>query len=332
MKNLKVKLAVAFILCLLTTICMHTLVFAANENVQILEKSETEYLIYLSGHLKQEFEFAFTNDKSEDKETLTYQAAALDSDKTDANYIAYVDSNLFHTYFSETTYLWARTMDGQYIAEGVQIDLTKAIKEEDLNTVNNATKVIAVDTTNTIVTTEMIDDVKTTKTVGKVDVLESGKVKYQLIRVQDGTMYKELIELAEKISNNQVKNNMYSKLEIANQYITLYNQLKPEENSQYWIEVTDKVIEQPLDSKNGEQYILWLKAENGAETKIDIQYLTCFEEYKYEKITEEIVTKLPVTYDSIALLVVFAILIVALVAVIVLRNRALKKENKTEDR
>ena len=58
--------------------------------------------------------------------------------------------------------------------------------------------------------------------------------------------------------------------------------------------------------------------------------MTCYDKYNpiYEKETVTIkeTSKLPVTYDSIALIVIFTIVIVAIVIVLVVRKKASKKE------
>lgn len=329
MLSYKTKLTVSTIIAILfiSILGMIYTVNGANENMQIIKKSGNEYLIYISEHMGSQFEFAFSNDQGADKETLGYKSSILDS-TSKKNNVAYIDNSLYTTYFSGKTYFWARDLSGKYFAEKVEVDLSKAIEESNVNLINNLTKIIKVDTKNTITTSEVVNEVKVTKTVGKVDVLEEGTTYYQLVKLPASEEYNEFMKTAEKIANDKIENNMYAKLEVANKFSNYYNRLVPDIDDANWIKVNNNTILQPEESHNGEQYILWLKTENNRENKIDVQFLTCFEDYKPEVISEKITTKLPVTYDNPILFIILAVLVVAFVVVLILRNKSEKA--KTE--
>lgn len=329
MLSYKTKLTVSTIIAILfiSILGMIYTVNGANENIQIIKKSGNEYLIYISEHMDSQFEFAFSNDQGADKETLGYKSSILDS-TSEKNNVAYIDNSLYTTYFSGKTYFWARDLSGKYFAEKVEVDLSKAIEESNVNLINNLTKIIKVDTKNTITTSEVVNEVKVTKTVGKVDVLEEGTTYYQLVKLPASEEYNEFMKTAEKIANDKIENNMYAKLEVANKFSDYYNRLVPDIDDANWIKVNNNTILQPEKSHNGEQYILWLKTENNRENKIDVQFLTCFEDYKPEVISEKITTKLPVTYDNPILFIILAVLVVAFVVVLILRNKS--EKTKTE--
>lgn len=325
MLSYKNKLMVSTIIAILfiSIFGMIYTVNGANENIQIVKKSGNKYLIYISGHMNLQFEFAFSNDQGANKETLGYKSSILDS-TSEENNVAYIDNSLYSAYFSGKTYLWARDLSGKYFAEGVEIDLSKAIEESNVNLINNLTKIIKVDTKNTITTSEVVNEVKVTKTVGKVDVLEEGTTYYQLVKLPASEEHNEFMKTAEKIANDKIENNMYAKLEVANKFSNYYNKLVPNVDDAKWIKVNNNTILQPEKSHDGEQYILWLKTEKNGENKIDVQFLTCFEDYKPEVISEKITTKLPVTYDNPILFIILAVLVVALVVVLILRNKTEK--------
>lgn len=325
MLSYKNKLMVSTIIAILfiSIFGMIYTVNGANENIQIVKKSGNEYLIYISGHMNLQFEFAFSNDQGVNKETLGYKSSILDS-TSEENNVAYIDNSLYSAYFSGKTYLWARDLSGKYFAEGVEIDLSKAIEESNVNLINNLTKIIKVDTKNTITTSEVVNEVKVTKTVGKVDVLEEGTTYYQLVKLPASEEHNEFMKTAEKIANDKIENNMYAKLEVANKFSNYYNKLVPNVDDAKWIKVNNNTILQPEESHDGEQYILWLKTEKNGENKIDVQFLTCFEDYKPEVISEKITTKLPVTYDNPILFIILAVLVVALVVVLILRKKTEK--------
>ena len=325
MLSYKNKLMVSTIIAILfiSIFGMIYTVNGANENIQIVKKSGNKYLIYISGHMNLQFEFAFSNDQGANKETLGYKSSILDS-TSEENNVAYIDNSLYSAYFSGKTYLWARDLSGKYFAEGVEIDLSKAIEESNVNLINNLTKIIKVDTKNTITTSEVVNEVKVTKTVGKVDVLEEGTTYYQLVKLPASEEHNEFMKTAEKIANDKIENNMYAKLEVANKFSNYYNKLVPNVDDAKWIKVNNNTILQPEESHDGEQYILWLKTEKNGENKIDVQFLRCFEDYKPEVISEKITTKLPVTYDNPILFIILAVLVVALVVVLILRNKTEK--------
>ena len=326
MKKLRTKWIV--VLAILMIVLLPNLSLATNIQIQILKKANEEYLIYVKGHLDSSFEFAFSNDKNAVKENLTYKSAATDTMQEDKNNIAYVDSQLYHTYFDQPTYLWARTIEGDYFAEGIEVDLQQAVEQKQVDLVNAITHIIKVDTKNTITTTETIEDVKVTRTVGKVDVKEEGTTYYQLIRLPGSQKENRFMELAQQIANNKVEDTMYAKLEIANEFSALYEELLPSQTSSQWVEVENDIILQPEDSKNGEQYILWLKNENSGEVKTDTQFLTCFEDYKPEVISEKMVTKLPITSDNPILFIILAVLIVLFIVVVIFRGKASDKQKQ----
>ena len=268
MLSYKNKLMVSTIIAILfiSIFGMIYTVNGANENIQILKKSGNKYLIYISGHMNLQFEFAFSNDQGANKETLGYKSSILDS-TSEENNVAYIDNSLYSAYFSGKTYLWARDLSGKYFAEGVEIDLSKAIEESNVNLINNLTKIIKVDTKNTITTSEVVNEVKVTKTVGKVDVLEEGTTYYQLVKLPASEEHNEFMKTAEKIANDKIENNMYAKLEVANKFSNYYNKLVPNVDDAKWIKVNNNTILQPEESHDGEQYILWLKTEKMVKTK-----------------------------------------------------------------
>lgn len=329
MKHSKLKLMVTIIVFTLL-LTSTTSIFATNEKIQILQKANKEYMIYIENHVEKSFEFAFSNDKNANKEELSYRNAATDTAEEGANYIAYVDENLYDMYFAHPTYLWARMLDGTYFAEGVEVQLTDSITDDDVELANSITKIITVDTTQIFnKPTEIINGVETTKTVGKVAVQEEGTTYYQLVKVLDNGKYNEFMKLAEKISNNKIQSNMYSKLEVAKQFSKLYQELVPETNDINWILVENKEILQPEEAKDDEKYILWLKNENGNNIKLDVQFLNCFEDYNKEVISEKVTTKLPVTADDPTLFIILAVLVVALIVVCIIRIIAIKKEKNS---
>ena len=314
MRNLKLK--IIFLVGIFSLILLLGLpVNAANENVQLVKQTETDYLIYINGNLDSSFEFAFSDDNTADKDTLTYLSAATDSAEG-GNYIAYINS-----YTTENKYMWAKDAEGTYFVEGVELDLSKAIPADELTAIQNVTKKIAVDTEQVQVEEKTIDGNKVTVTTGKVVFKNEGNYEYQIVKLPSVAEYNELMDLAERISKINSTTDMYTKLGLYTKFNNLYNELSSALIEEKWIDVQNQEILQPEDTENGDKYVLWIREGN----TIDAQFLTS--KYVEEKVTEEITVKLPVTGDNNTLLIILGILVVAII-VVSIRIKSLKKENK----
>lgn len=314
MRNLKLK--IIFLVGIFSLILLLGLpVNAANENVQLVKQTETDYLIYINGNLDSSFEFAFSDDNTADKDTLTYLSAATDSAEG-GNYIAYINS-----YTTENKYMWAKDAEGTYFVEGVELDLNKAIPADELTAIQNVTKKIAVDTEQVQVEEKTIDGNKVTVTTGKVVFKNEGNYEYQIVKLPSVAEYNELMDLAERISKINSTTDMYTKLGLYTRFNNLYNELSSALIEEKWIDVQNQEILQPEDTENGDKYVLWIREGNTT----DAQFLTS--KYVEEKVTEEITVKLPVTGDNNTLLIILGILVVAII-VVSIRIKSLKKENK----
>lgn len=310
MQNLKGK--ILFLVGIFSLILLLGLpVNAANENIKLVQQSETDYLIYIDGHLGETFGFAFSD---EAEEPAAYLEAATDSNEG-GNYIAYINE-----YTTTSKYLWAIDEEGCFV-EGVELDLSEAIPAEELTSIQEVTKKIAVDTDQVQVEEKTVNGNTVTVTTGKVVFEDEGDYEYQIVKLPNTTEYNTLMDLAERISKINSETDMYSKLVLYTQFNTLYNKLSSELVEADWQEVAGQEILQPEDTENGEKYVLWIREGN----VIDAQFLTS--KYDEEKVIEKITTRLPVTYDNNTLLVVLAILVVAIV-VVSIRIKSLKKEDK----
>lgn len=318
MFNSKIKLLVIGLLFIIGIFLIPTIVNAANENVQILQNSSNEYLIYIKGNGNNSFKFGFSNDKN--AEPVLNKVSETDSESGEV--IAYVDSTTI-SIFDNTTYMWAKYDEGEYILQAVEIDLSKAVKTTDLKTATKITKIIKADTSKTSTSEQIEGKTKITTTVGEV-VLENGSYSYIGVKLPNSEDYNNFMKLATKISKINSKTDMYTQIEAYSEFLNLFNSLKPNAESG-WVKADKNIIYQPEDAEDGEEYVLWIKDNNTED--IDVQFLISTKQESKEKIKETITTKLPVTYDNNILLVVFAILIVLIVAVTIRIKCLNKKEN-----
>ena len=316
---IKSKLKYLFII-IITAICMlilSTNVFAANENVKIVKDDSGNYMIYIKDNDYTNFEFAFSNDKSQDKSTLSFIPAAKDSNSEDARRIAFIDNKT-----GDKDYLWVKNGEN-YILEAIQIDLSDSIEKNDMEEATNITKIIDADSTKTYTTETQKDGKKITLTVGEVVLQdENGSYSYITIKLPNSEEYNNFMKLATKISKLSSDTDMYSQIEIYSEFYNLFENLKPNADAG-WTKIDKNIIYQPDDAEDGDEYIVWIKDNKTGD--IDVQFLTSTKKYSEEKIKEAITTKLPVTYEDNTLLFIFAIVVVLIIAVSI-RIKVLNKK------
>lgn len=334
MKKSTIKL-VAFGMLVLMLLSIFTVpVKAETYEKVVLKKADKEFLIYYKDICNDEFEFAFSLDKSQPTDDL-FTRSAKDQADEGALDVAYVDETLYDTYFdtNKAAYIWIKDNNDQMVVSADLVDLTDALNDGMIELVNNTTKRIDVDTTQTHETHEMVDGVDTTVTTGKVVVDEKGGAKYSytLTRLTDTTTKaNKLFDLAEALKEDI--SDTYTNLSLSKQFYDLYMELMPT-NSE-WTEVENSEILQPDNTVEGDKYIVYLKEETADSITVDAKFLTCVYkadegvDQKEETITETV--KLPVTFDSGTILfIILGIIVLALVIFAIIRVKANKKdENK----
>lgn len=333
MKKSTIKL-VAFGMLVLMLLSIFTVpVKAETYEKVVLKKADKEFLIYYKDICNDEFEFAFSLDKSQPTDDL-FTRSAKDQADEGALDVAYIDATLYDTYFATNkAYIWIKDNNDQMLVSADLVDLTDALNDGMIELVNNTTKRIDVDTTQTHETHEMVDGVDTTVTTGKVVVDEKGGAKYSytLTRLTDTTTKaNKLFDLAEALKEDI--SDTYTNLSLSKQFYDLYMELMPT-NSE-WTEVENSEILQPDNTVEGDKYIVYLKEETADSITVDAKFLTCVYkadegvDQKEETITETV--KLPVTFDSGTILfIILGIIVLALVIFAIIRVKANKKdENK----
>ena len=333
MKKSTIKL-VAFGMLVLMLLSIFTVpVKAETSEKVVLKKADKEFLIYYKDICNDEFEFAFSLDKSQPTDDL-FTRSAKDQADEGALDVAYIDATLYDTYFATNkAYIWIKDNNDQMLVSADLVDLTDALNDGMIELVNNTTKRIDVDTTQTHETHEMVDGVDTTVTTGKVVVDEKGGAKYSytLTRLTDTTTKaNKLFDLAEALKEDI--SDTYTNLSLSKQFYDLYMELMPTDSE--WTEVENSEILQPDNTVEGDKYIVYLKEETADSTTVDAKFLTCVYkadegvDQKEETITETV--KLPVTFDSGTILfIILGIIVLALVIFAIIRVKANKKdENK----
>jgi hypothetical protein len=326
-KSLAQKVMLFLAVTIITITLLQSFSLAKSENVQMIKKSEKEYIIYVSNLIGSEFEFSFANKKDESKENLVFTNSALDQEDN-GNNIAYIDETIYNNYFDgkKETYFWVK-QGTEYKVEAEKINLKDALTEEDIQELNNATKKIPVKFGELNLPAETVDGVKITRRMGTINIEDNSETEYsyKMLKSTEESKVEELINLANEMNKLDEKNT-YDKLSIYGQFKSLYEELKPSDG---WNVAENNVIKQPQESKKGEQYLVWIKNEQTT----DVQIMTCNDdytpEYENKKIINKVITKLPITGESLALYITAAILIVLIVTVAILKVKN-NKSNKNE--
>jgi len=319
----KTKKIITLLIAIICIISMPIISNATNEEIVIVKESEEQYIIYLKQYLNQEFEFAFSNNKTEDVANLVFENSAKDSAEEKANNIAYVDASTI-SIFTNPTYMWIK-VNGEIKVSEREINLSDNITKANLELVGTTSKTIPVTLEQEeVVNKENEEGTKITETIGVAKLAqEITDAKYQIIKRNASENTEALYELAELIEKNAFTD-IYTEITASKEFYELLtselNNLKEED----WKVVENNTIKQPADAQNGEQYILYVSAGN----KADVHFLTSYREYKEEYVKEQITTLLPHTYDNNTILIALGIVVVAIILVTVRIIILKKKEMK----
>ena len=292
-----------------------------NDGVVIVKTSTDRYLIYIKDYLDVDFKFALSTDGTETPSIFTNFAV----DTVDAqNHIA----------FSETgteEYLWVKVGDEIKIS-GRKIDLTDNITMAELEGIENISKTIEIEIgvsepVETMTKDEATgDEYKKTVKVGTVKIITPiSNGKYQLVKRLSNEKTNQFFALAELIEKNNFTDK-YAVIKTAKEFTDLKAELR--DSLSDWKDVVDATVKQPEDAEDGEQYILWLKEDESTVNIAmeDVHFLTSVKEESIEKITEDVTTLLPKTYDDNTILFAFIAVVIAIVAVAIRISFLKKKE------
>lgn len=346
MRSATIKL-IACIMVIVMLLLVTGMPVKANTNEEniILKKGEQEFLIYYKDICKQEFQFAISIDENAKEAELNFRNSVKDQLTEEALNVAYIDATSFTSIFggknTSTAYVWIKDLNDQTILAKSKINLNEALDDEKVELVENTTKAneatnrIQIDTTQIYEIHPEVEGITTTVRTGKIVVKENkgSKYYYSLIKVSDeNSDATEMYKLAETMATNK-NADTYEKLSAEKRFYELYEKLTPAESD--WTEVENSEILQPETARTGDKYIVYIKEANGQITTVDAKLLVSKYDYEEKRVKEEdkVITetvKLPVTFDSGAILfTVLGIIIIALAILIFIRVKSNKKaENK----
>lgn len=337
MKKFKTKLTGAIVLAILLIIVPVIVLAVTKDGIQIISKTtdagNKEYLVYIKELQNTDFLYAISDSDKTAEANLEFVTSATDGEK---NNVAIIENS---EKLSEDTYLYIRYDEaGKTKTEIVKIDFTDTLDENDIKYLENTTKRIDTEITEDIVSKkETVDGVEKTITVGGLKInenTEGATYYYELVKATENEEYQKLIDLANELNEESYNSkDMYTKMQVINEFNTLYNKLIKDAN---WKEVIDKEIRQPENAVEGDKYVVLIKKveEDGTETtdvKLMTSKINTFEEKEPERqetVKVQETTKLPITGDNIILFVILAIVVLALIIVFIRMKKLNKKEEK----
>lgn len=309
-KILLIVMAVTLILSLNAT------VNATAEDMAVLENANGDYLIYLNGHLNDEYSYAITTSADVEENNLNWYTA----EDTKGNKVIKAKDQV-------GSYLWVK-VGNEIVKRAEPINISEVSTEAEINEMKTLTNRIKVDATQTITEETREDNVIRTVTQGVLKITDDANAKYSydiVLLNDENTSCKELVNLMSKINADM---DIFQAIDVAQEYTNLWNNII---TNTEWKEVTNATIAQPVDAENGTQYVVLLKKELNGTTTYDAQVLTSKKETSEDEVKEVVKTEtrseLPVTFDNPILFVLLGVAVVAIV-IIAIRIRSLSKKNE----
>lgn len=290
--------------------------------ISLLKTSEESYIIYLDP-INTEFLFSFSENKDAKEDELVFLASALDSNETN---VAYMTKEIAENFAGKEAYMYVKVNE---TLEAYEINLAKAVTNQEVDFVNSTTKRIDVDTSGSKSTSQDESGIKITHSQGKVTITEPGKAfSYYIVKVAD-EQTTNFVKLAKQIMTSKELSN-YARVTLVREFTDTYTKMFEEIKN--WKEVpSNKEILQPQESKKDDIYLVWLRNDETGEH--DVQILICDDHENIEveeakKVIVQETIKLPVTYDTIiTLIIVLAVIVAIIVALIITKKKLNKKQN-----
>lgn len=327
MKSLKAKLIVLLITMLLFTILVpFSSVSAADDGIQLIKTSDGNVVIYVEGLEKTAFDYALSENDNATEMDLNYINSVEDDEGNQVALIAAED------YAENENNLYIRTEDKNVT---YKLDYSDMLTQEKMEYVKNTSNRISTGILEGIEDrTETVDGKNYTYTVGglKINADKNAEYSYQIFKSTDEN-YSELQILADELNNEDYENKpMYAKIELANNFYNLYNELMAKVD---WQPVgEDMIVKQPSDASDGERYIVMLRKVADGDTTYDAKFMESNlgiiegEDKDVQEVKTQETSKLPITGDSIVLFVLLAALVIIAIVVYIRMRKLNKKAEK----
>lgn len=313
----KVKIFTAFCFSFVMLFTFSIISAATNENIAVFEE-DGEYTIYTKDMGSKSFYYAFSDNENETN--FEYQSPKVDNEGVN---VAFVSKDAYAKYFADDNKSYMFIGNEPSKLSKIEVDLTESINSDDINLLKNITNIINVTTDKK---TSVIDNEKEiiTNTLGIVKLADNTltDVKYTILNDN----FDEFLT-----SLNDAKNldsDKYTTIKTISEFKKSYNKLISDSS---FVDLSGDEILQPENANNGDKYLLVLSAKNSDGNQIyDVKLLNSFVNSSTEKkeiVSSQEVEKVvnsPITNDSILLIAIASILVLALSVLVFIK---LKKRN-----
>lgn len=290
---------------------------------QIVKLDEEKYIIYLEELQNTKFDYSIlSNEEGEYDEQKSLESTS-DSEN---NQVAVIQNEDFD--FEKNNKAYLKIKQNNQIST-VEIDFSKAITKQDLQNAETTCKRINTEILSDLVEQDFNDESgvhKILKVGGiKIEDDNNSQYFYDIENANDT----EIMEIAKKINSEYQNMDMYNKIKITKEFNEKYNSLI---NKAEWNEVEENTIKQSKDAEENTEYVVLIKKVKDNQETTDIKFLTSIEDkneaYENEKIATQETSKLPITGDSIVLIVAFVLILIALIFTFIKMRKNNEKETK----
>ena len=299
--------------------------FADNQitNVpQIVKLDDEKYIIYLEKLQGTKFNYSISLNEEGEYDEQKSLASTVDSEK---NQVAVIQKEDFD--FEKNNKAYLKIKQNNQIST-VEVDFSKAITKQDLQNVETTCKRINTDILSDLVEEDFNDEngVHNILKVGglKLENEDNSQYFYDIKKTSDT----EIMDIAKKINAEYQNMDMYNKIKLTQEFNEKYNLLI---NEAKWEEVVENTIRQPKDAEENSEYIVLIKKVKDDQEITDIKFLTSIEDkneaYENEKIAIQETSKLPITGDSMILIVTFILVLGSLIFTFIKMRKSNEKEN-----
>ena len=297
--------------------------FADNQEIsesQIVKVDDGKCIIYLEDLQNQKFNYSISSNKDNVYDNLNSFASAEDTEK---NQVIVIEKEDFNFEKNEKAYLKIN-LNNQI--QTVEIDFSKAITKQELENVETTCNRIQTEILSGLNEEDFTDEngVHKMLNVGGIKIKNDGQYFYDIKNANDT----EIMKIVEKINNNYQDMDMYNKIKISKEFNEQYNLLV---NNAEWKQVNENTIRQPKDAEENSEYIVLIKNVQDNNVITDIKFLRSIEDqneaFENEKISVQETSKLPITGDSLILIIAFALIFVALIFTFIKMRKNHEKEN-----
>lgn len=207
-KILLIVMAVTLILSLNAT------VNATAEDMAVLENANGDYLIYLNGHLNDEYSYAITTSADVEENNLNWYTA----EDTKGNKVIKVSKD------QVGSYLWVK-IDDEIIKKAEPINISEVSTEAEINEMKTLTTRIKVDATQTITEETREENVIRTVTQGTLKITDDANAKYSydvLLLNGENANCQELVNVMNKINSDM---DIFESIKLSQEYTNLWNNI-----------------------------------------------------------------------------------------------------------